>query len=240
MKSAVLMSGHFRSFEMSFKEFKNILPESDFYAFLLANNNSYENEKNGSSEIQIEKIKNENNFYHTFTEDESIDMNEYQICNNLLLHFSIPNKTKFEITEKWLRQVNDYKKSFEWLDSYGKQYDIVYRIRPDLTIKKIDMSLHDKIKNNSFNCFQQNSYQNQINDKFFYGSYETMKKFMIGMIESLKDKNITKVTSSGFNVEQYLYRYLKYLNYDINLLSKDKFFMKKISKGQELCAGFQK
>lgn len=242
MKSAVLMSGHFRSFERSFLEFKKILPQSDFYAFLLKSNNSHENDKNGVSDIEssIENVKNKNNFYYSFIEDEEIDMNQYRICVDKLIHYPIPNKSKVEITEKWLRQVSDYKKSFEWMSNYGKEYDIVYRIRPDLTIKVNEMVWNKNVDENSFYCFQQNSYYNQVNDKFFYGEYKSMEKFMVNMIDSLKDDTIKNVSNSSFNVEQYLYRYLKYLNLDINFLSKDKLFMKKISKGEEKCAGFKK
>lgn len=242
MKSAVLMSGHFRSFERSFLEFKKILPQSDFYAFLLKSNNSHENDKNGESDIEssIENIKSKNNFYYSFIEDEEIDMDQYRTCVDMLVHHSIPNKTKLEITEKWLRQVSDYKKSFDWMSKYGKEYDVVYRIRPDLTIKTNDMMCDHKVKSNSFYCFQQNSYYSQINDKFFYGDYKTMEKFMVNMIDTLKDDTIKKVSTSNFNVEQYLYRCLKYLGLNVNLLSKDELFMKKISKGQEKCAGFKK
>lgn len=242
MKSAVLMSGHFRNFEKSLKEFKKILPDSDFYAFLLNHGNTVEDSKNPNSvddlEKTVNKLSKKNKFYYSFIEDEDIDMNQYKICVQIFDHFEIEGRTKKQITEKWIRQLNDYKKSFEWMCRYGREYDVVYRIRPDLTIKEFDYELNCDI--DKFNCFQQNSYTNQINDKFFYSNFENMKNFMTGIVESLKDDTIRSVSSSNFNVEQYIYRYLKYLNYDINLISKDKFFMRKISNNQELCAGFKK
>tara|TARA_E500000331_G_scaffold281808_1_gene275368 strand:- start:886 stop:1047 length:162 start_codon:yes stop_codon:yes gene_type:complete len=44
-KHAILMSGHFRSFEQCVNEFEIYFPFADFYGFLLKNENSYEEEK---------------------------------------------------------------------------------------------------------------------------------------------------------------------------------------------------
>ena len=70
MKSAVLMSGHFRNFEKSHKEFKKILPDSDFYAFLLNHGNIVEDSKNPNSvddlENTVNKLSKKNKFYYSF------------------------------------------------------------------------------------------------------------------------------------------------------------------------------
>tara|TARA_Y100000004_G_C8955842_1_gene430760 strand:- start:1504 stop:2247 length:744 start_codon:yes stop_codon:yes gene_type:complete len=243
-KSAVLMSGHPRNFEKSFTQFKKILPDSDFYALLLNVTNSVEKTKNPTNANDItntqnylEQLSKEDNFFYSFVGDEEIDMDQYRTCVSLFNHFDIPGKTFQQITEKWLRQVNDYKRSFEWMSSHNKQYDLVYRIRPDLIVKKNDYILDRDI--DKFNCFHQTTNIDQVNDKFFYSNFNNMQKFMVGMIDSLKNDKIGSITNSRFNVEQYLYRYLKHLNFNLNFISTNNFYMKKImTDGEELCAGF--
>tara|TARA_E500000331_G_scaffold281808_1_gene275367 strand:- start:335 stop:841 length:507 start_codon:yes stop_codon:yes gene_type:complete len=167
-----------------------------------------------------------------------IDMNQYKTCVDLFIHHSIPGKTKQEITEKWLRQVNDYKKSFIWMETYFQQYDVIYRIRPDLTIEKNLINFPNEIEDNTLYCFQQKNYTNQINDKFFFGNFNCMKKIMVNMIDSLKDENLQQITVLPFNVEQYFFRYSKYLNMKLKFISKKDFFMKKILKDKKVSAGF--
>ena len=102
MKSAVLMSGHFRNFEKSHKEFKKILPDSDFYAFLLNHGNTVEESKNPNSvddlEKTVNKLSKENKFYYSFTEDEDIDMDQYKTCVQILDHFEIEARLKNRVS----------------------------------------------------------------------------------------------------------------------------------------------
>lgn len=244
MKTAVIMSGHFRTLKQCLDSFKDMLPDdTEYYAYLLNKTNQIEKAKNKDNESDFESalsvIQKETKLQYSIIEDEDIDMDQYKILTQRFVHFHIEGKTKKQITEKWLKQLNDYKKSFEWMDSFGKKYNMVYRIRPDLVINQTKFSSFD-FDPKYFTCFNQNMYSDQINDKFFCGNYDYIKSFMTGILESLKDENINDVTDVNFNVEQYLYRYLRHMKFDINVISRNDLLIRKIMSGKELCAGLEK
>jgi len=245
MKTAVIMSGHFRTFNLCFDSFKEMLPEAEFYAHLLNKNNPVEEEKNGETsddfEATLTEIQTENKLQYSIIEDEDIDMNQYKTCTARYLGPCIKGETKKQITEKWIRQLNDYKKSFEWMDSFNQNYDMVYRIRPDLVINETKFSSFD-FDPKYFSFYYQRppkgpSIVNQINDKFFCGNYEYMKAFMTGIVESLKDENIDKVANNRFNVEQYVYKYIQHMQFDLNVIHRADMSMEKIQNGKRRSAG---
>jgi hypothetical protein len=188
----------------------------------------------------LSEIQKEIKLQYSIIEDEAIDMSQYTTLVDRFQHFSIEGKSKKQITEKWIRQLNDYKKSFEWMDSFNQKYDMIYRIRPDLVMKRTKFSSFD-FDPNHFTCFYQNRHPHQINDKFFCGNYDYMKRFMTGMVGALNDKNIDSVSpKSGLNVEEYLYAYLNHMQFDLNVVDRDDLLIRKMMDGDEVCAGFEK
>ena len=102
--------------------------------------------------------------------DSHLDTEEFKIYDDLFLQI---NATQVDHNlprdnSTWLKQLRDYKLAINWFNAnYNEQYEYIVRFRPDLRVVK---SNNIKFINNKFNCFQQNTYINQINDKFFLGN----------------------------------------------------------------------
>ena len=131
-----------------------------------------------------------------------------------------------------MKQLKDYSDSINWFnDTVKKEYDFIVRYRPDLKPVKTKKV---RFVENEFNCFQQNIYNNHINDKFFLSNKKIMTLFMNNMFHALKDENIYKYKDEVFNVEEFIFSFLKVNSLKINLLDKNKLKFKKNVNGKLL------
>ncbi len=225
-KFAILIVGYLRSFEFNIPYFKKIFDDYDVFVFSIESDEHYKILEN----LAIKNFK--------LIKDESVNIKEFSIYNELFLN---PRTIALDSNlpkdnSGWLKQLRDYKLAMNWFNSnFSDKYEYVVRYRPDLRPVKYK---NINFVNNRFNCFQQQTYINQINDKFFLGNKEIMTFFMDNIFESLNDKNISRYADRPFNVEQYIFSFLEKNNVPINYLDKNSLKFKKNVKGKLLSAGF--
>ncbi len=225
-KFAIIITGYLRTFEKNFPYLKNIFTDYDIFVYSIEKKEHYKIIKN----LDIE--------YFELIKDSEIDTSEFKIYNNLFLNprtIALDSNLPKDNTG-WLKQLRDYQFAINWFNNnFHSNYEYVVRYRPDLKpvkIKKINFIP------SIFNCFQQNTYKNQINDKFFLGNKDTMTFIMNNLYESLKDENISRYADKPFNVEQYIFNFLEGNKIEINYLDKNSLKFKKNVDGKLLSAGF--
>ncbi len=226
-KFAILITGFLRTFERNYKYLDKIFDDFDVYVYTLDTQEHFEILKRLS-------IKN----YELFNESE-IDTSEFKNFERLFRQsYAIQNDHNVIKTKtSWLYQLKNYKDAFNWFDEFDREYDLIVRYRPDLKATKVKNPI---FLNSMFNCFQQNTYKNHINDKFFVSNYQIMKYFMCNIFDSLKDDNIINYAEVDFNAEQYIYSFLHKNSVDINLINKNSLRFKKDTNGKVLSAGFDR
>lgn len=222
----ILITGYLRSFEKNFKYIKKLFKNFDLFVYTIDTQEHYEIAKRlGIKNLELVK-------------DSDINMGDFTLYNKLFknsLAVNIDTKIKRDNTG-WLKQLLDYKHGINYLTNTTKrEHDFIVRYRPDLKPVRINKI---NFKEDKFNCFQQNLYKHQINDKFFLSNKNIMTKFMINIFDALKDKNITKYKNEIFNVEQFLYSFLAKENIKINWISKKELKFKKVTQNKTLSAGF--
>ena len=225
-KFAILVTGYLRTFEKNLPHLQKIFEDSDIFVFTIQNDEHHKI----LNKLDIKNYK--------LVKDLHLDTEEFKIFDNLFLQ---QNALQVDLNlprdnSTWLKQLRDYKLAINWFNTnYNEQYEYIVRYRPDLRpvkYKNIDFV------NNEFNCFQQQTYTNQVNDKFFLGNREIMTFFMDNIFESLNDKNISRYADRPFNVEQYIFNFLEKNNIPINYLDKNLLKFKKNVNGKLLSAGF--
>jgi hypothetical protein len=225
-KFAILIMGYLRSFEYNIPYFKKMFEDYDVFVFSVESDKHYKILQN----LAIKNFK--------LVKDESINIQKFNIYNDLFLNpktIALDSNLPKE-NLGWLKQLRDYKLAINWFNSsFSEKYEYIVRYRPDL--KPINYKNINFI-NNKFNCFQQNTYVNQVNDKFFLGNKENITFFMDNIFESLNDKNISRYADKPFNVEQYIFSFLEKNNIPINYLDKNSLKFKKNVDGKLLSAGF--
>ena len=223
---AILITGHLRTFETNIKYLKKIFKNFDVYVYTLDTREHFKI-------LRSLAIKN-----FELVNDKEINMKEFTRYNEL---FNNPRSVNIDSqlpreNSGWLKQLKDYSDSINWFnDIVKKEYDFIVRYRPDLKPVKTKKV---RFVENEFNCFQQNIYNNHINDKFFLSNKKIMTLFMNNMFHALKDENIYKYKNEVFNVEEFIFSFLKVNSLKINLLDKNKLKFKKNVNGKLLSAGF--
>ena len=225
-KFAILITGYLRSFEKNLPYLQKTFEDSDIFVFTIENDEHHKT-------LNKLDIKN-----YELVKDSNLDTEEFKVYDELFLQANAiqvdSNLPRDNST--WLKQLRDYKLAINWFNTnYNEQYEYIVRFRPDLRLVK---SNNIEFINNKFNCFQQNTYINQVNDKFFLGNRDIMTFFMDNIFESLKDKNISRYADKPFNVEEYIFSFLKINNMPINYLDKKLLKFKKDTNGKLLSAGF--
>jgi len=234
MKKAVIFIGHVRSFKKNYDDFRKIYKSADFYFHAIDKGDNNESE-------DLEKIsKTDKKFFYDFFQDvEDSYVSEF---DNAMSIFSFPTFNKIKKTPtgysptRWIKQVVDYNRAFTWFESFNKQYDLVIRIRPDLRFIRCNIK-YEKIEKGKLYCFEQKTYRNQVNDKFFFGSQKIMRTIMKNYSEYLKKINYK---SSKLNAEELLYSYLISSNIPFEFLDTKNVYLKKNKDNELQCAGFRK
>jgi len=175
-KFAILVTGYLRTFEKNLPYLQKIFEDSDIFVFSIQNDEHHK---------ILSKLDIKN---YELVKDSFLDTEEFKTYDDLFLNpktvsvdFNLPRDNS-----GWLKQLRDYKLAINWFNTnFNEQYEYIVRFRPDLRLIK---SNNIEFINNKFNCFQQNTYINHVNDKFFLRNRDIMTFFMDNIFESLKDK----------------------------------------------------
>jgi hypothetical protein len=232
MKKAVILIGHVRSFSENYDQLRMHFSDADFYFHAL------DLDKKDDIETMKRISEKDDKFFYEFFQDSNKE--EVDKFEGVMSIYSFPTfdpkigKPTGYSPRKWIKQVIDYKRAFDWFESFNKKYDLVIRIRPDLVFLKNNIN-YENIEKNKLYCFRQKNYDRQVNDKFFFSSQEILGKFMKGYPDFLK-----KISAKNhkLNAEELLYAYLEYAKLNFEFVSTDYVYLEKNKDNTLQSAGF--